>query len=123
MAELVEEGAERAKVDIAKVLAELSGIAFGGMGDFLSISPCGEPVIDLTRCSPDVLNTLVVLEAEIIENGADGVPSTRRVIIKRLDKLRALAALAKHLGPVKGTVKCGRLVELGWLHDGKVPSS
>lgn len=96
VAELVAAGAKVAEVDIAKVLAELKRIAFGGLSAFLRISADGELLIDLSRVSKEDLDTLDILECDIVEK--DNQVTHRRIKIRRLDKLTALAALARHLG-------------------------
>lgn len=83
---------------IGEVLAELSRIAFGGIGDCLTISSNGEMVIDLTRCSPEVLNTLAMLACDVVGSSTENEAMVRRIRIKRLDKLRALDLLGNHLG-------------------------
>jgi len=96
VAELVAVGAKVAEVDIARVLAELKRIAFGGLSAFLRISPGGELLIDLSGVSKEDLDTLDVLECDVVEK--DNQVTLRRIRIRRLDKLTALSALAKHLG-------------------------
>ena len=96
VAELVAAGAKAAEVDIARVLADLGRVAFGGLGDFLRISPDGAPRIDLSGVSKEKLDTLETLECDVVDRGDQG--TLRRIRIKRLDKLTALAILGKHLG-------------------------
>lgn len=96
VAELVAAGAKVAEIDIARVLTELKRIAFGGMSAFLRISPEGELLIDLSRVSNEDLDTLDVLECDIVEK--NNQVTHRRIRIRRLEKLTALAALARHLG-------------------------
>lgn len=93
---MVAAGAQMAEVDIARVLTELKRIAFGGLSTFLRISPDGEVLIDLSGVSKEDLDTLDVLECDVVER--NNQVTLRRIRIRRLDKLTALAALGKHLG-------------------------
>ena len=96
VAELVAAGAKAAEIDIARVLTELKRIAFGGLSAFLRISADGELLIDLSGVSKEDLDTLDVLECDVVKR--DNQVTHRRIRIRRLDKLTALAALARHLG-------------------------
>jgi len=99
VAELVNQSAERTGITIDRVLNEYACIAFRGMSRFLRISPNGDPIIDLSKCTPEDLDLLAEATVEdFIEGRGEDARSVRRIKIKPQDKLAALAALVKHLG-------------------------
>ncbi len=99
VAELVDAAAERAVVDIQRVLNEYARIAFTGMSRFLRISNDGTPIIDLSQCTPEDLDLLAEATlADFMEGRGENHRNVRRVKIRMQDKLAALAALGKHLG-------------------------
>lgn len=85
--------------ELERILDELRRIAFGGLGDFLRITPDGDPYIDLSRASREDLNTLDSTEIEdYVEGRGENARNVRRVKIKRADRLKALELLGKHFG-------------------------
>jgi len=99
VAELVNQSAERTGVTIDRVLNEYARIAFGGMSRFLRVGPDGDPIIDLSRCTPEDLDLLAEATVEDFTEGrGEDARDVRRIKIKLQDKLSALAALGKHLG-------------------------
>jgi len=98
VAELVNQSAERTGVALDRVLNEYARIAFGGMSRFLRVTPGGDPVIDLTDCTPEDLDLLAEATVEDFTEGrGEDARDIRRIKIKPQDKLAALAALGKHL--------------------------
>jgi len=96
VAELVDAAAERAVVDIQRVLNEYARIAFTGMSKFLRVSKDGDPIIDLSKCTPEDLDLLAEATLEDFTEGrGEGRRDVRRVKIKMQDKM---AALGRHLG-------------------------
>jgi len=95
VAALIDARAERAVVEIAEVIDALARIAFTGMSRFLRIGPDGEPIIDLSACTPADLD---LLAEATVDDVTDGNRNVRRVKIKMLDKMKALESLGKHLG-------------------------
>jgi phage terminase small subunit len=97
--ELVAASAERTGVTLDRVLREYECIAFNGMSKFLRISSDGDPIIDLSQCSPEDLDLLAETTLEDFTEGrGEDARDIRRVKIKMLDRLKALEALGKHLG-------------------------
>lgn len=85
-----------------RVLAEQARIAFGGMSRFLRIGDDGEPVIDLSNCTPEDLDQLVEVQVEaFIDGRGEEAKRFRRIKLKPMDKQRALEFLGKHLGLFK----------------------
>lgn len=81
---------------------------------FLRISTDGELLIDLSGVSKEDLDTLDVMECDVVERANQ--LTHRRIRIRRLDKLTALAALAKHLGlgkaqPTAATDACAQAIK------------
>lgn len=83
--------APRHKIALDDILQALKRIAFTGLSKFIRIDPQGDPVLDLSRCTPEDIDLLADLQID--DNG-----KVRRIRIKQLDKLKALEALGKHLG-------------------------
>jgi len=99
IAELVDAAAERTGVTLDRVLNEYARIAFGGMSKFMRVSPDGDPIIDLSQCTPEDLDLLAEATVEdFTEDRGEDARDVRRIKIKLQDKLAALAALGKHLG-------------------------
>ena len=92
-----------AGVTLDRIIAELAAHAFGGMDRFLKINSDGDPVIDLSDCTPEDLRLLSDATIEDFTDGRrDGSRAVRRVRIKMYDKLAALIALSKFFVPVNG---------------------
>ena len=90
---------KRAEVTLDDILAEYKRIAFSGMSKFIRINAQGEPVVDLSKCTPEDLDLLAETTIEDFTDGrGDDAREVRRVKIKPLDRLKALETLGKHLG-------------------------
>lgn len=97
--ELLNRSAERTGVTLDRVLERYAEIAFAGMSKFLRISPDGDPIIDLSKCSEAELDLLAETTTEDFSEGrGEDSRNVRRVKIKMLDTMKALEALGKHLG-------------------------
>lgn len=85
--------------ELDRIIEELRQIAYGGMGDFIRVTPDGEPMINLSAATREQLNTLDSAEIEDFKDqrGEDS-RAVRRVKIKRLDRMKALELLGKHFG-------------------------
>lgn len=85
-----------------RVIAEFARIAFGGMSTFLQITPDGDPMVDLSKCSPEDLDQLAEVTVEDFRDGrGEDARDVRRIKIKPQDKQKALENLAKILGVFK----------------------
>lgn len=90
---------ERNNLRLDDVIAEYRKIAFGGLSKFIRISPDGDPIIDLSGCTPEDLDLLESAEIDDeVEGRGEDQRTIRKIKIKRLDKLKALEVLGKHLG-------------------------
>ena len=92
-----EEAQKRNEVSLDEILQEYKRIAFTGMSRFIKINDEGEPVVDLSDCTPEDLDLLTETRLEAF-NENDGQRQVYRVKIKTMDRLKALETLGKHLG-------------------------
>ena len=89
----------RAEKTLDDVLAELARVAFSGMSKFVSVTPEGDPMIDLSACSPADLDLLSEITVEDYKEGrGENARDVRRIKVKPLDRMNALVTLGKHLG-------------------------
>lgn len=89
----------KAEKTLDDIVAEQTRIAFTGMSKFLRIDPNGNPVFDLSVCTPEDLDLLaeVTIEEFVVGSG-DEAKDVRKIKIKPLDRQKALDVLGKHLG-------------------------
>jgi len=93
------ESKKRNEITLDDVLDEYKRIAFSGMSKFLRVSPDGDPIIDLSKCSADDLDLLSEAAVEDFTEGrGEDSRDVRRIKIKPMDRLKALESLGKHLG-------------------------
>lgn len=86
-------------VTAERIIAEQARVAFAGMSRFLRITADGDPMFDLSACSPEDLDLLgEVIVEDYTEGRGEDARDVRRIKIKPLDKGRALDALAKIMG-------------------------
>lgn len=89
----------RAEKTLDDVLAELARVAFTGMSKFVTVTPEGDPMIDLSACSPADLDLLSEVTVEDYKEGrGENARDVRRIKVKPLDRMNALVTLGKHLG-------------------------
>lgn len=99
IAKAEEKAEERAEKTLDDVIAELTRVAFSGMSKFITITPEGDPMIDLSGCTPADLDLLAEATIEDFTEGrGDKARDVRRIKIKPLDRMNALVTLGKHLG-------------------------
>lgn len=102
VAELVAKGAEKAEVDVARVLAELAKIGFANMMDYSRVTEEGEPFIDLSEMSRDQAAAIQQFTVEDFKEArGEDVRDVRKVTFKLYDKRAALVDIGKHLGMFK----------------------
>ena len=92
-----EKAQKRAEVSLDDILNEYKRIAFSGMSRFIKINDDGEPVVDLSDCTPEDLDLLTETQLEAFTEN-EGARQVRRIKIKTMDRLKALETLGKHLG-------------------------
>ncbi len=94
IAELVGAAAEKAEVEIERVLAELARIGFSDVRQFFNEGGQLRPIQDL---EDDVARAVSSIEVVVKPGGIETVHK-----VKMWDKLGALEKLAKHLGMFSG---------------------
>lgn len=104
--ELMEQREKRTEVTQDQVLAELARVAFYKPSRVLRVSGDGEVDVDYRKASPDDLD--MVLETKRSYSKEGGSYS-----LKRMDKMKALELLGRHLGMFKDKVE----------HSGDIPTS
>jgi len=83
---------KQANITAERVLQEYVRIGFASIDDVLSFNASGVQLKDSADLSDDTLATIESVQERM---GADGASSLK---VKQYDKLKALDALAKHLG-------------------------
>ncbi len=74
-------------------------LGFTGMSRFMRIDDFGQPVIDLSGCSPGDLDLLAEVTIETYFDGkGEDARQVKRIRIKPYDRFKALDKLAQHLG-------------------------
>lgn len=93
------ERAEKTQVTAQMVLDELKLIAFARTGDYIRISPDGDPYIDLSTCTPDQLAAISEVTCEdFVDRRGEDARTVRKVKVKFHDKKGALVDFMRHLG-------------------------
>lgn len=113
------ERAARTAVTADRVLNELALIGFSNMRDYLSITPEGEPFVDLSALSREQAAAINEVTVEDFKDGrGEDARDVRRVKFKLSDKRAALVDMGRHLGMFTDKVEhsvAGTLAE--WLGD------
>lgn len=90
---------QRAEKTLDDIVREQARIAFSGMSRFLRVNADGDPVIDLSACSPEDLDLLGEVSVEdVVEGRGEDARTIRKIKIKPLDRQKALDVLGRHLG-------------------------
>ncbi len=98
VAELVEKGAEKAEIDVAKVLAELAKIGFCNMLDYVGFTTEGDPFVTFANMSRDQAAAVKEITIEEFKDGrGDDARDVRKVSFKLADKRAALVDIGTHL--------------------------
>jgi phage terminase small subunit len=91
--------ANRLEITADMVLQELAKIGFASMGNYLRITEDGDPMIDMSDCTPEQLSVLAEATVEDFKEGrGENARDVRKVKIKLHDKLGALTQIGRHLG-------------------------
>lgn len=96
------EAAERARLTLDDVIAELSLLAFANMRDYMQPGADGDPYLDfskLTRAQAAALTEVTV--EDFMSGRGKAAREVRRIKFKLADKRAALVDLGKHLGGFK----------------------
>jgi phage terminase small subunit len=98
VAELVEIGAEKAEIDVAKVLAELAKIGFANMLDYVGFTKDGDPYVTLANMTRDQAAAVQQITVEDYKDGrGEDARDVRKVTFKLADKRAALVDIGTHL--------------------------
>lgn len=90
--EIVTKAGEQVKITAARVLQEMSKLAFANLADFIQIEEDGSAIVDLSNLNRDQAAAITEVISEKSENGK---VKTR---IKLADKKTALETLGRHFG-------------------------
>lgn len=100
------QSAKAIEVDARRVITRYMAIAFASIGDFVAIGRDGTLEVGPSTIDPDSLPALTTFDvSEYRTPKAQGGERVRRVKIGIASKLRALDALARHLGLFKAKRK------------------
>jgi phage terminase small subunit len=87
---------DRYAVTSDRIIRELAKIAFGNIGDYVSVQDDGGAIIDLTSATRDQLASLNSIDVEEYTEGrGNEARGIKRIKIKLSDKRQALMDLAK----------------------------
>lgn len=99
VAELVAAGAEKAELDVAKVLAELALIGFANMRDYVGITSDGDPFVNLSLMTREQAAAVQQITVEDFKDGrGEDARDVRKITFKLADKRAALVDIGTHLG-------------------------
>lgn len=106
VAELKAERAERLQISQDRVIQEVAAIAFANLKPLISMSPLGDPSIDLSAATNDQFAALSTIKVDdYVDGRGDAARDVKSVELKSHDKLKALDMLGKHLGVFKEKVE------------------
>ena len=99
IAEKLREAAAKTDITVERVINEIALVAFARMGDFIRITPDGEPFVDLSEATPEQLAAIAEVQVEDFKDGrGDDARDVRRVKFKLHDKLSGLDKLMRRFG-------------------------
>lgn len=99
IAEAQAQRAKRTEVTADRVVEELAKLAFSNMLDYMTVTPDGFAVVDLSNLTREQAAAITELQVdEYWEGHDDDARQVKRVKFKLADKKGALELLGKHLG-------------------------
>lgn len=94
---------KRTEITQDRVVNELAKIGFANLGDFITLTSAGDPLVDLSTMTRDQAAALSEVTVEDFTDGrGDDARDVRRIKVKLCDKRAALVDLGKHLGMFRG---------------------
>ena len=97
--ELVGKRNARLEITTDRILAEYARIGFASVGTFTSVTSAGDPYMDLSKVGEDDWAAISEVQTEdYVDGRGEDARSVKKVKVKMHDKLRALDAMAKHVG-------------------------
>jgi phage terminase small subunit len=99
IAERMKAAMDRLSISADNVLQEVAKLAFANMGDYVRITPDGEPYTDLSNVSRDMLAAVSEVSTEdYMEGRGEDARAIRKVKFKLHDKGSALDKLMRYHG-------------------------
>jgi len=99
IAQKIEKIAEKYDVSIDALVRELAFVAKANMYDYVRITPEGEPYVDLSEATPEMMAAIQSVTVEDVKEGrGDDAREIRRVKFQLHDKLRGIDMLMKKHG-------------------------
>ena len=97
--ELADKRNARLEITTDRILAEYARIGFASVGTFTSVTSAGDPYMDLSKVGDDDWAAISEVQTEdYVDGRGEDARSVKKVKVKMHDKLRALDAMAKHVG-------------------------
>ena len=97
--ELANKRNARLEITTDRILAEYARIGFASVGTFTSVTSAGDPYMDLSKVGDDDWAAISEVQTEdYVDGRGEDARSVKKVKVKMHDKLRALDAMAKHVG-------------------------
>lgn len=116
--------AKKYEVTQERIVAELAKIGFSTMGDYMRVTPDGQPYIDLSDLQEAEAAALSEITVDdYVDGRGDNARDVKRVKIKLHDKKGALVDLAKHLGMFAKNGDEGDDTELKIVVEGGLPDA
>lgn len=89
-----------------RIMNEIAKVAFGSLGDIITIHADGSASFNLADATPDHIAALSSYQVEeFMDGGGDDARPVRRMKITQHDKLKALELAGRHLGMWNDKIK------------------
>ena len=99
IAEIQQDGADRAGITVQMVLEELAKLGFSNMENYMRAGAHGEPYLDFDNLTSDMKAALAEVTVEdYLDGRGEDAREVKRVKFKLYDKRAALVDIGKHLG-------------------------
>lgn len=99
IAQKIEKLAEKYDVSVEALVRELAFVAKANMADYVRITPEGEPYVDLSEATPEMMAAIQSVKVEDVKEGrGEDAREIRRVTFQLHDKLRGIDMLMKRHG-------------------------
>ena len=98
LVERYQQSVDRYYVTSERIIRELSKLAFSNLGDYYTIGHNGEPILDLSKCTPEEKAAMSEITVEDFTEGrGENSRDVRRIKFKLYNKLDAIEKLMKHM--------------------------
>lgn len=95
--ERINEIAAKQELTVHRMVREMMAVSFSNLGDYMSHDEYGNPVFDLTKCTPEQLAAIKTVDIEEVGDGIS-VPLKRKVKLTLHDKLGGMKMLGQYMG-------------------------